>query len=149
MQVKDLKKAIISILKNTLDVPVIAMDITRPVIRPSAKVDLIPISVSAGPCDSIETEVDVDIYYYPPNSDSYLTVFHDTTEKLVETFTQGFEVCGIWLVPEYISFDNIDGVLICQFSLSYIQNKVENSEYMENLILNKEVLIHGGDNAKD
>lgn len=148
MQIENIKSALINIIKNTLDIIVIAGDVKRPITRASAKIDILPYSVAAACAGARDVSLDIDIYYYPLNCDRPLSECQLVAQKLADTLGDGFEVQNIWLMPDdELSFEFSNEALVCQFTVSYVETIEETGEFMENLILNGEEMTDGNKDA--
>lgn len=148
MQIETIKSALVNIIKNTLDVIVIAGDVKRPITRASAKIDILPYTVSAACAGAREVSFDIDIYYYPLNADKPSDECQLVAQKLVDALGDGFQVDNIWLMPDdELSFEFSNEALACQFTISYVETRTEAGEFMENLIYNGEETTDGNNNA--
>lgn len=150
MQIEDIKKEIVKLVKDSLNVTVLAMDVEKPIVKPSAKVDILPYYVSSGCSGARETSLDIDIYYYAQDSENYLNECYSVAQKLALEFTNGFLAKDIFLIPDDdISFDFNNNAMACQFTVSYHESLQEDGEFMENLIFNGEEFLNGDNNATD
>lgn len=148
MQIENIKSTLINIIKNTLDIIVIAGDVKRPITRASAKIDILPYSISAACAGARDVSLDIDIYYYPLNADRPLAECQLVAQKLADALSDGFEVQNAWLMPDdELSFEFSNEALACQFTTSYVETIAETGELMENLIFNGEEMTDGNNNA--
>ena len=144
MQIETIKAALISIIKDTLDVIVVAGDVKRPITRASAKIDILPYSVSPACAGARDVSLDIDIYYYPLNPYKPLEDCKLVAQKIADALSEGFSVQNTWLMPDdELSFEFSNEALICQFSTSYTETIAETGEFMENLIFNGEEITNG------
>lgn len=142
MKIKDIRAALTALILPMVEgAKIMRADAPKPVVRPSFKIDVLP--VSGGPaCDGArEYEADVDIWYYPKSSDRPRDECDAVAEQLLDTLSEGFEACGVWLsLDEDITIDTSQGVLVAQFSISWVETATETGEYMETLNYNGEEL---------
>lgn len=142
MKIREIRGALAALLLPLVQgAEVMRPDDKKPLKRPSFKIDVLP--VGGGPaCDGArEYEADVDIWYYPKSSDRPRDECDAVAEQLLDTLSEGFEACGVWLsLDEDITIDTSQGVLVAQFSISWVETATETGEYMETLNYNGEEL---------
>lgn len=142
MKNKEIRTALEALILPLVEgAKILRSDVPKPAVRPSFKIDVLP--VSGGPaCDGArEYEADIDIWYYPKSSDRPRDECDAVAEQLLDTLSEGFEACGVWLsLDEDITIDTSQGVLVAQFSISWVETATETGEPMEELIYNGEEL---------
>ena len=142
MKIKDIRTTLEGlILPLVPGAKMIRADAPKPVVRPSFKIDVLPVSGGAA-CDGArEYEADVDIWYYPKSSDRPRDECDEVAEQLLDTLGEGFAVGGVWLpIDDTIEVDTSQGVLVAQFGVSWVETAAETGEYMETLNYNGEEL---------
>ena len=143
MKIRDIRAKLDAlILPLVPDAKVIRTDVPKPVVRPSVKIDVLPVSGGSA-CEGMrEYEADIDIWYYPKDARQPRDECDVVAEKLLAALGDGFAAGGIWLpLEEDISVDTSQGVLVCQLSVSWIETAAETGEPMETLTYNGEELI--------
>lgn len=139
MNINDIRTAL-SVLVHALfpAVKTIPPDEREPVVRPSFRIDVLPVSGGAACGGAREREVDVDIWYYPKDTDHPLDECDAVADKLLAALDDGFEAGGIWIpLDEDASCDSSQDVLAVQFSASWVETAEETGEYMETLVLDQ------------
>lgn len=142
MKNKDIRAALTALILPLVEgAKIIRTDVPKPAVRPSFKIDVLPVSGSAA-CDGArEYEADVDIWYYPKSSDRPRDECDTVAEQLLDALGEGFAVGGVWLpIDEMIEVDTSQGVLVAQFGVSWVETATETGEPMEELIYNGEEL---------
>ena len=142
MQVKTVRKALAALVSNLAPgVQITKTDKEKPIKRPSFKIDVLPVGGGAACGGAREREVDVDIWYYPKDTDHPRDECDAVADQLLAALDGGFEAGGIWLpLDEDASCDTSQDVLACQFSVSWVETAAEEGEPMEDLIYNGEEL---------
>lgn len=142
MKIKEIRTTLeVLILPLVEGAKILRSDVPKPAVRPSFKVDVLP--VSGGPaCDGArEYEADIDIWYYPKSDDRPRDECDAVAEQLLDTLGEGFAVGGVWLpINDTIEVDTSQGVLVSQFGISWVETAAETGEYMETLNYNGEEL---------
>lgn len=142
MKIKDIRTALTALILPLVEgAKILRTDVPKPAVRPSFKIDVLP--VSGGPaCDGArEYEADVDIWYYPKSGDRPRDECDEVAEQLLDTLGEGFAVGGVWLpIDDTIEVDTSQGVLVTQFGVSWVETAAETGEYMETLNYNGEEL---------
>lgn len=142
MKIKDIRTALTALILPLVEgAKILRTDVPKPAVRPSFKIDVLP--VSGGPaCDGAwEYEADIDIWYYPKSSDRPRDECDEVAEQLLDALGEGFTVGGVWLpIDDTIEVDTSQGVLVAQFSTSWVETAVETGEPIEELIYNGEEL---------
>ena len=142
MKNKEIRTALEALILPLVEgAKIMRADAPKPVVRPSFKIDVLP--VSGGPaCDGArEYEADVDIWYYPKSSDRPRDECDTVAEQLLDTLSVGFAVGGVWLpIDDTIEVDTSQGMLVAQFGISWVETAAETGEYMETLNYNGEEL---------
>ena len=142
MKIKDIRTTLEALILPLVEgAKILRTDVHKPAVRPSFKIDVLP--VSGGPaCDGArEYEADVDIWYYPKSSDRPRDECDTVAEQLLDTLGEGFAVGGVWLpIDDTIEVDTSQGVLVAQFGVSWVETAEETGEYMETLNYNGEEL---------
>ena len=142
MKIKEIRIALTKLVQEIVPgATVIKTDVRKPVVRPSFRIDVLPVGGGAA-CDGArEREVDVDIWYYPKDTDHPRDECDAVADKLLAALDEGFEAGGIWIpLDEDASCDSSQDVLVVQFSASWIETAEETGELMETLIYNGEEL---------
>ena len=140
MKIQDIRKALETlILPLVPDAKIMRTDTPKPAVRPSFKIDVLPVSGGAA-CDGArEFEADVDVWYYPQNAQRPRDECDAVAEQLLDTLGEGFAVGGVWLpIDDTIEVDTSQGVLVAQFGVSWVETAAETGEYMETLVYNRE-----------
>lgn len=142
MKIKDIRAALTALVREIAPrAPVVKTDARKPVPRPSFRIDVLPVSGGAACGGAREREVDVDIWYYPKDTDHPRDECDAVADQLLAALDRGFEAGGIWLpLDEDASCDTSQDVLACQFSVSWVETAAEEGEPMEELIYNGEEL---------
>lgn len=142
MKIRDIRKALEALILPLVEgAKIMRADAPKPVVRPSFKIDVLPVSGSAA-CDGArEYEADVDIWYYPKSGERPRDECDAVAEQLLDTLGEGFAVGGVWLpIDDTIEVDTSQGVLVAQFGVSWVETTTETGEYMETLNYNGEEL---------
>ena len=142
MNINDIRTALSALVHALFPaVKTIPPDEREPVVRPSFRIDVLPVSGGAACGGAREREVDVDIWYYPKDTDHPLDECDAVADKLLAALDEGFEAGGIWIpLDEDASCDSSQDVLAVQFSASWVETAEETGEPMETLIYNGEEL---------
>lgn len=142
MKIRDLRKALEALILPLVEgAKIMRADAPKPAVRPSFKIDVLPVSSGAA-CDGArEYEADVDIWYYPKSSDRPRDECDEVAEQLLDALGEGFAVGDVWLpIDDTIEVDTSQGVLVAQFGVSWVETAEETGEYMETLNYNGEEL---------
>lgn len=142
MKIRDIRKALEALILPLVEgAKIMRADAPKPAVRPSFKIDVLPVSGGSA-CDGArEFETDIDIWYYPKSSDRPRDECDAVAEQLLDTLSEGFEACGVWLpIDDTIEVDTSQGVLVVQFGVSWVETAAETGEPMEELIYNGEEL---------
>lgn len=139
MTIYEIRAALTALVRGRwADVPVIKTDSRKPVVRPSFRIDVLPVSGGAA-CDGArEREADIDIWYYPKNADAPRDACDAVADGLLDLLGEGFEVGGVWIpLDEEMTCDSSEDVLVCQCSITWIESAAEEGEPMEELNYNE------------
>ena len=142
MKIKDIRAALTALVGGLEPAAkVVKADEREPVVRPSFRIDVLPVGGGAA-CDGArEREVDVDIWYYPKDTDHPRDECDAVADKLPAALDEGFKADGIWIpLDEDASCDSSQDVLVVQFTASWVETAEETGEPMETLIYNGEEL---------
>lgn len=142
MKIKEIRTALEALILPLVEgAKIMRADAPKPVVRPSFKIDVLPVSGSAA-CDGArEYEADVDIWYYPADAHRPRDECDTVAEQLLDALGEGFAVGGVWLpIDDTIEVDTSQGVLVAQFGISWVETAAETGEYMETLNYNGEEL---------
>lgn len=142
MKIKEIRTALENLILPLVEgAKIMRADAPKPVVRPSFKIDVLPVGGGAA-CDGArEYEADIDIWYYPKSGDRSRDECDAVAEQLLDTLGEGFAVCGVWLpIDDTIEVDTSQGVLVAQFGISWVETAAETGEYMETLNYNGEEL---------
>lgn len=142
MKIKDIRTTLTALILPLVEgAKILRSDVPKPAVRPSFKIDVLPVSGSAA-CDGArEYEADIDIWYYPKSGDRPRDECDTVAEQLLDTLGEGFAVGGVWLpIDDTIEVDTSQGVLVAQFGISLVETTTETGEYMETLNYNGEEL---------
>lgn len=143
MQIRDIRAALAAlVLTLAQGAEVMRPDDKKPLKRPSFKIDVLPVNGGAA-CDGArEREVDVDIWYYPKDTDHPRDECDAVADKLLAALDEGVEAGGIWIpLDEDASCDSSQDVLVVQFSASWVETAGETGEPMETLVYNGEETV--------
>ncbi len=142
MKIKEIRTALEALILPLVEgAKIMRADAPKPVVRPSFKIDVLPVSGGAACAGAREFETDIDIWYYPKSGDRPRDECDEVAEQLLDTLGEGFEACGVWLpIDDTIEVDTSQGVLVAQFSTSWVETAAETGEPMEELIYNGEEL---------
>ena len=144
MKLNDIRAALAALVLPLVEnAKIIRTDVPKPTVRPSFKIDVLPVSGGAA-CDGArEYEADIDIWFYPKNAERPRDECDGVAEQLLDTLSEGFTVGGVWLpLDEDITIDISQGVLVAQFGISWVETAAEAGEPMEELIYNGEELTN-------
>lgn len=121
-------------------------DAARPLIRPSYRID-VTAADDYGTRDYAERAADVEIYYYPGNTERPRDELADVADRLRAALRAGFDAGTCWIyTSDTIDSDTDDGVLSLLFSVEWVETiGDEDAEPMENLIINGEEVVSDGD----
>ena len=142
MKIKEIRIALTKLVQEIVPGATgIKTNVRKPVVRPSFRIDVLPVGGGAA-CDGArEREVDVDIWYYPKDIDHPRDECDAVADKLLAALDEGFEAGGVWIpLDEDASCDSSQDVLMVQFSASWVETAEETGEPMETLIYNGEEL---------
>ena len=142
MKIKEIRIALTKLVQEIVPGATgIKTNVRKPVVRPSFRIDVLPVGGGAA-CDGArEREVDVDIWYYPKDIDHPRDECDTVADKLLAALDEGFEAGGVWIpLDEDASCDSSQDVLMVQFSASWVETAEETGEPMETLIYNGEEL---------
>ena len=142
MKMRDIRAALTALILPLVEgAKILRTDVSKPAVRPSFKIDVLPVSGSAACAGAREYEADMDIWYYPKSSDRPRDECDEVAEQLLDALGEGFEACGVWLpIDDAIEVDTSQGVLVAQFGVSWVETAAETGEYMETLNYNGEEL---------
>ena len=118
--------------------PVIKTDSRKPVVRPSFRIDVYPVAGGAACRDAREREVEVDIWYYPQDTDHPRDECDALADDLLAALDDGFEAGGVWIsLDENAECDMTQDTLVVQFAADWMESAAEEGEYMETLEINQ------------
>lgn len=118
--------------------PVIKTDSRKPVVRPSFRIDVYPVAGGAACRDAREREVEVDIWYYPKDTDHPRDECDALADELLAALDDGFEAGGVWIsLDENAECDMTQDTLVVQFAADWVESAAEEGEYMETLEINQ------------
>lgn len=142
MKIKEIRTALAALILPLVEgAKIMRADAPKPVVRPSFKIDVLPVGGGAACAGAREYEADVDIWYYPPNAQRPRDECDTVAEQLLDTLGEGFAVGDVWLpIDDTIEVDTSQGVLVAQFGVSWVETAAETGEYMETLNYNGEEL---------
>lgn len=144
MKIKEIRDALTAlVLPLVPGARVIRTDVPKPAVRPSFKIDILPVSGGAA-CDGArEYAVDIDLWYYPKSADRPRDECDAVAGQLLDVLGDGFTAGGIWLsLDDDLSIDTTQGVLVAQFATSWVETASETGEPMEALIYQGEELTN-------
>lgn len=138
----DINKAVNDKVKSAIeecfeyDVPILAEDLSKPIIRPSIKV--IPENLQSGRFNSRNKErtLTYSVYFFPKDKNKPKFENMRVQEAIENEFINDIEVTPNFIIPiNEISFEVSDGVLICSFELYTVEllPDTDTSELMEEL----------------
>lgn len=116
-------------------VKILHTDVKEPVARPMFKIDILPVACTASCGNSRETAADIDIWYYAADGQHPRDDCEQAAETILNAFYAGFPAGNVWLSPDDdITFtQNPNGVLVCQFGVTWFESPTETGEPMEEL----------------
>lgn len=140
MMLREIRAALTALVLPLVEgAQVIRTDVSKPAVRPSFKIDVLPVSGGAACAGAREYEVDIDIWYYPREKDRPRDECDAVAGQLLNVLSEGFAAGGIWLpLDEDISIGTSQGVLVAQFATSWVETAAEDGEPMETLAYNRE-----------
>ena len=134
--IRDALTALVAGLRPTA--PVIKTDSRKPVVRPSFRIDVYPVAGGAACRDAREREVEVDIWYYPQDTDHPRDECDALADDLLAALDDGFEAGGVWIsLDENAECDMTQDTLVVQFAADWVESAAEEGEYMETLEINQ------------
>ena len=135
MNINDIRTALSALVHELFpSVKTIPPDEREPVVRPSFRIDVLPMGGGAACGGAREREVDVDIWYYPKDTDHPRDECDAVADQLLAALDGGFEAGGIWLpLDEDASCDTSQDVLACQFSVSWVRPPQRRASRWRNL----------------
>jgi hypothetical protein len=128
MRLLEINKAVNGKVKKALDgcfeyqVPIVAEDLSEPIIRPSVKI--ISEGMTGGKFNSLckERSLTYKIYFFPKNKEKPKFENISMQEALESEFICDIEVKPDFIIPiEEVVFNVSDGILICSMSLYTIE----------------------------
>ena len=122
-------------------------DISEPIARRSYRIDLSN-SDDMGTENYADRGMDVEIYYYPEEKERPRDELNEVSQILKAALRTGICAAGIVIeIDDTIDADASEGVRALMFRLRWIETAAEDGEFMENLVYEKEELVHGSDDA--
>lgn len=142
MKIKDIRAALTALVLSLVeDAKVIRTDIPKPIMRPAFKIDVLPMGGGVSCSGAHEREVDVDIWYYPADEYRPRDECDEVAARLLDALEDGFAAGGVWLsLDDDLTIHMSQGVLVCQFAISWSESAAETGETMETLTYNGEEL---------
>ena len=142
MNIRDIRAALTALVRPLVqDAAVMRPDEDKPVVRPSFKIDVLPVSGGAACDGEREYEADIDIWYYPKDAHRPRDECDTVAGLLLDALGDGFAVGGVWLpLDDAVAIDTSQGVLVAQLGVSWVETATETGEYMETLNYNGEEL---------
>ena len=139
MKLSDIRAALTALVAGLRPAaPVIKTDSRKPVVRPSFRIDVYPVAGGAACRDAREREVDVDIWYYPKDTDHPRDECDALADELLAALDDGFEAGGVWIsLDENAECDMTQDTLVVQFAADWVESAAEEGEYMETLEINQ------------
>ena len=139
MKLSDIRAALTALVAGLRPAaPVIKTDSRKPVVRPSFRIDVYPVAGGAACRDAREREVEVDIWYYPKDTDHPRDECDALADDLLAALDDGFEVGGVWIsLDENAECDMTQDTLVVQFAADWVETAAEEGEYMETLEINQ------------
>ena len=139
MKIKDIRAALTALVAGLRPAaPVIKTDSRKPVVRPSFRIDVYPVAGGAACRDAREREVEVDIWYYPKDTDHPRDECDALADELLAALDDGFEAGGVWIsLDENAECDMTQDTLVVQFAADWVESAAEEGEYMETLEINQ------------
>lgn len=139
----ELNKAIVDRVKNTMDkspfdkIPIVPEDLSKPIKRPSIKIDMEDVNVTAITQSYISYEVMVRIYFFAKDGNRPKIDNIAMQELIFEGFNEPLEVSGSFVEVYELNSDTIDGVLEVSFTIEYLKKRAEKPlEDMESMTMN-------------
>lgn len=139
MKLSDIRAALTALVAGLRPAaPVIKTDSRKPVVRPSFRIDVYPVAGGAACRDAREREVEVDIWYYPKDTDHPRDECDALADDLLAALDDGFEAGGVWIsLDENAECDMTQDTLVVQFAADWVESAAEEGEYMETLEINQ------------
>lgn len=139
MKLSDIRAALTALVAGLRPAaPVIKTDSRKPVVRPSFRIDVYPVAGGAACRDAREREVEVDIWYYPKDTDHPRDECDALADELLAALDDGFEAGGVWIsLDENAECDMTQDTLVVQFAADWVESAAEEGEYMETLEINQ------------
>lgn len=139
MKLSDIRAALTALVAGLRPAaPVIKTDSRKPVVRPSFRIDVYPVAGGAACRDAREREVEVDIWYYPQDTDHPRDECDALADDLLAALDDGFEAGGVWIsLDENAECDMTQDTLVVQFAADWVESAAEEGEYMETLEINQ------------
>ena len=139
MKLSDIRAALTALVAGLRPAaPVIKTDSRKPVVRPSFRIDVYPVAGGAACRDAREREVEVDIWYYPQDTDHPRDECDALADDLLAALDDGFEAGGVWIsLDENAVCDMTQDTLVVQFAADWVESAAEEGEYMETLEINQ------------
>ncbi len=114
------------------NIPILAADLSEPIIRPSIKVLLEDSRSGKFNGNFLERNITCRIYFFSQNNKIYFDDCHLMQELLEMGFYDGLYISGTyWVGVDEIESDIIDTVLEVSFELYYMEEKDETAEEQE------------------
>ena len=139
MNTKDIRAALTALVREIVPgATVIKTDVRKPVVRPSFRIDVLPMGGGAACNGAREREIDVDIWYYPKDTDHPRDECDALADDLLAALDDGFEAGGVWIsLDENAECDMTQDTLVVQFAADWVESAAEEGEYMETLEINQ------------
>ena len=139
MKLSDIRAALTALVAGLRPAaPVIKTDSRKPVVRPSFRIDVYPVAGGAACRGAREREVEVDIWYYPKDTDHPRDECDALADELLAALDDGFEAGGVWIsLDENAECDMTQDTLVVQFAADWVESAAEEGEYMETLEINQ------------
>ncbi|QEK13725.1 hypothetical protein FQB35_15465 (plasmid) [Crassaminicella thermophila] len=136
---KDIKKAINSLISANFTAEITSRDIKEGFKRPSFFVEFDNVKKSPAGEDQINRELTVRIYYFPSNRYQYSVEILEVQEKLEEVFDTKLKVQDRYFNIDEVESIVTDGVLQFYFDIRYEEGReIPDAELMENLYIKEE-----------
>lgn len=128
-----------SVKGHNLIVPVMASDLSEPVVRPSIKITLDDIRAEQATTHQNMRHVTVWIYYYPEERKHWRGAHWSMLDALTDALIDGVTVDQFVIYPDdALVYDNLDGVLVVTQSFFWHEEREthDTSEIMDSLEVN-------------
>lgn len=128
---KDVMKSInVKLKKNLPTIPIQSTDIKEGFSRPCLYVSFDDVSTTPLNSQNISREIDTKIYFFPTDIKKNKLEILEVQDIIEKKFLGRFQITeGFNTMIEEIQSEVTDGVLICEFKISYIEEKRDEDDF--------------------